>query len=128
MQKNFPPKIDDTWYFRGKFMENLPLLQDGEYLWHKVQNCRRCGAKKTVKKCLWGHPTQEAFESGEWAIMGCCMEPVRSRWACTKCEWKYYHPGNIHAAYKCYVFVEPKRLKKGWNRDKILKKINFYAR
>ena len=39
-------------------------------------------------------------------------------------EWKYYHPGNIHAAYKCYVFVEPKRLKKGWNRDKILKKIN----
>ena len=51
--------------------------------------------KKTVKKCLWGHPTQEAFESGEWAIMGCCMEPVRSRWACTKCEWKYYHPQDI---------------------------------
>ena len=42
-----------------------------------------------------GHPTQEAFESGEWAIMGCCMEPVRSRWACTKCEWKYYHPQDI---------------------------------
>ena len=46
MEKNSPPKIDDTWYFRGKFMENLPLLQDGEYLWHKVQNCRRCGAKR----------------------------------------------------------------------------------
>ena len=45
MTKNSPPKIDDTWYFRGKFMENLPLLQDGEYLWHKVQNCKRCGAK-----------------------------------------------------------------------------------
>ena len=52
MDKNSPPKIDDTWYFRGKFMENLPLLQDGEYLWHKVQNCKRCGAKKTVKKYL----------------------------------------------------------------------------
>ena len=52
MEKNSPPKIDDTWYFRGKFMENLPLLRDGEYLWHKVQNCKRCGAKKTVKKCL----------------------------------------------------------------------------
>ena len=51
--------------------------------------------KKTVKKCFWGHPTQEAFESGEWAIMGCCMERVRSRWACTKCEWKYYHPQDI---------------------------------
>ena len=48
MEKNSPPKID-TWYFRGKFMENLPLLQDGEYLWHKVQNCMRCGAKKSVK-------------------------------------------------------------------------------
>ena len=101
MEKNYPPKIDDTWYFRGKFMENLPLLQDGEYLWHKVQNCKRCGAKKTVKKCLWGHPTQEAFESGEWAIMGCCMEPVRSRWACTKCEWKYYHPEDIPE----YMFI-----------------------
>ena len=78
MEKNTPPKIDDTWYFRGKFMENLPLLEDGEYLWHKVQNCKRCGAKKTVKKCLWGHPTK-----------------VRSRWACTKCEWKYYHPQDI---------------------------------
>ena len=38
---------------------------------------------------------KEAFESGEWAIMGCCMERVRSRWACTKCEWKYYHPQDI---------------------------------
>ncbi|MBZ9664907.1 DegT/DnrJ/EryC1/StrS aminotransferase family protein [Pseudomonas sp. LMG 31766] len=24
-----------------------------------------------------------------------------------------------HAAYKCYVFVEPSRLKEGWNRDRI---------
>ena len=73
----------------------------GLFYWHKVQNCKRCGAKKTVKKCLWGHPTQEAFESGEWAIMGCCMERVRSRWACTKCEWKYYHPQDLPE----YIFI-----------------------
>ena len=29
-----------------------------------------------------------------------------------------------HAAYKCYVFIELKKLKKGWNRDRIIKEIN----
>ena len=73
-----------------------------ENIWHKVQNCKRCGAKKTVKKCQWGHPTKEAYDSGEWVIMGCCMQPITSRWACTKCEWKYYHPEDIPG----YMFIE----------------------
>ena len=46
MDKNSPPKIDDTWYFRGKFMENLPLLQDGEYLWHKFKIVKDVVLKK----------------------------------------------------------------------------------
>ncbi len=29
-----------------------------------------------------------------------------------------------HAAYKCYVFVEPSELKPGWNRDRIMAEIN----
>lgn len=29
-----------------------------------------------------------------------------------------------HAAYKCYVFVEPERLRQGWSRDRILNEIN----
>ena len=29
-----------------------------------------------------------------------------------------------HAAYKCYVFVELKELKNGWDRDKVSKEIN----
>ena len=29
-----------------------------------------------------------------------------------------------HAAYKCYVFVELEKLKKDWNRDRIIKEIN----
>lgn len=28
-----------------------------------------------------------------------------------------------HGAYKCYVFVEPKQLKPGWDRDRILNEI-----
>lgn len=29
----------------------------------------------------------------------------------------------VHAAYKCYVFVEPQALKDGWDRDRILSEI-----
>ena len=29
-----------------------------------------------------------------------------------------------HAAYKCYVFVEPDKLKRDWNRDRIMAEIN----
>ena len=29
----------------------------------------------------------------------------------------------LHAAYKCYVFVEPSQLKPGWDRDRILNEI-----
>jgi len=32
--------------------------------------------------------------------------------------------GSIHAAYKCYVFVEPQALKAGWDRDRILAEIS----
>ncbi|UCJ15199.1 DegT/DnrJ/EryC1/StrS aminotransferase family protein [Pseudomonas sp. MM211] len=34
-------------------------------------------------------------------------------------------PADInHAAYKCYVFVEPTKLKSGWSRDRILDELN----
>ena len=33
-------------------------------------------------------------------------------------------PGHVeHAWYKCYVFVEPGRLKAGWSRDRIIREI-----
>lgn len=32
-----------------------------------------------------------------------------------------------HAAYKCYVFVEPEQLKPDWNRDRIMQAINEYG-
>lgn len=41
-----------------------------------------------------------------------------------KKSWKGYHKDNIHAAYKCYVFVEPSKLKKGWSRNKIIEEIS----
>lgn len=38
-------------------------------------------------------------------------------------DWNEYHKDNIHAAYKCYVFVKDSDLKKGWNRDRIINEI-----
>ena len=32
-----------------------------------------------------------------------------------------------HAAYKCYVFIKLKELKKGWDRNKVLKEINKHS-
>lgn len=32
--------------------------------------------------------------------------------------------GISHAAYKCYVFIEPSQLKEGWTRDRIMQEIN----
>lgn len=33
----------------------------------------------------------------------------------------------MHAAYKCYVFVEPARLARGWSRDRILQEVNAFG-
>jgi dTDP-4-amino-4,6-dideoxygalactose transaminase len=33
--------------------------------------------------------------------------------------------GVVHAAYKCYVYVVPERLRGGWNRNRILDQINL---
>lgn len=32
--------------------------------------------------------------------------------------------GDVHAHYKCYVYVEPLRLAQGWTRDRIIEEIN----
>ena len=39
-------------------------------------------------------------------------------------SWEFYHPENVHAAYKCYLFVEHDYLKKNWDRNKIIEAIN----
>lgn len=39
-------------------------------------------------------------------------------------SWEFFHEGNVHAAYKCYVFIKKSKLKSGWSRDKIIKEVN----
>ena len=78
MKKQTPPDIDDTWYFRAQMMKNVMKLYEGEYRWHKIQNCPMCKAKKSIKPCLFGMPTAEAAHSGKWA--------------CVECNYKIYYP------------------------------------
>jgi dTDP-4-amino-4,6-dideoxygalactose transaminase len=33
-------------------------------------------------------------------------------------------PAQVHAAYKCYVYVRPERLRHGWTRDKLIASLN----
>ena len=42
---------------------------------------------------------------------------------CASCNI-YNEKGCRHAAYKCYLFIDPISLKKGWTRDKIIEEIN----
>ena len=39
-------------------------------------------------------------------------------------NWDNYHHGNVHAAYKCYLFIEKRLLKRSWTRDRIINEIN----
>ncbi|MEE1867166.1 DegT/DnrJ/EryC1/StrS family aminotransferase [Pseudomonas auratipiscis] len=45
-------------------------------------------------------------------------------WACARQLKALRAPslplGSVHAAYKCYVFVEPSALREGWSRDRII--------
>ena len=68
MEKNSPPKIDDTWNFRGKLMENCYPLFDGEYRWHKIQNCPRCKAKQSIKLVFGGCQVQKMEPLGNMQL------------------------------------------------------------
>jgi dTDP-4-amino-4,6-dideoxygalactose transaminase len=39
-------------------------------------------------------------------------------------DWDFYHPENVHGAYKCYIFVNQNALKPGWTRDRIIDEVN----
>ena len=90
--KKEPQKIDDGGYFRAQMMQYCYELFSGEYRWHKIQNCPKCKAKKSIKPCLWGMPSAEVAYSGKYAIMGCSLEIPMAKWACAECDYKIYYP------------------------------------
>lgn len=62
----------------------------------------------------------------EW--QACRLENAQRIWSCAKDLPGLRVPDIpadiMHAAYKCYVFIEPARLAQGWSRDRILQEVN----
>ena len=55
----------------------------------ETASCPECGEVGTIRKILWGMPTQEAFESGDFVIGGCIVNGDGSdpKYGCLKCSW-----------------------------------------
>ena len=57
--------------------------------WMETATCPECGEVGTIRKILWGYPTQEAFESGDFVIGGCLVNDDGSdpKVGCLECSW-----------------------------------------
>ncbi|KXI27544.1 DegT/DnrJ/EryC1/StrS family aminotransferase [Paraglaciecola hydrolytica] len=81
--------------------------------WRMLEVQAAVGLKQLEKMPDWTAKRQ-AYSQQIWTIAGQC-----------KALRVPSIPAYIeHAAYKCYVFVEPSQLKTGWNRDRIIDAIN----
>ena len=58
--------------------------------WMETTACPECGQFDTIREILWGMPTQEAFESGDYIIGGCLVQGDGSdpKYGCTLCSWE----------------------------------------
>ena len=57
--------------------------------WMETTSCPECSEVGTIRKILWGYPTQEAFESGDFVIGGCLVNGYGSdpKYGCQSCSW-----------------------------------------
>ena len=70
-------------------------------------------ARKRNAEAIWGACSKfKAFRVPQVRCSGCPGSCQEQSYACE------------HAHYKCYVYVDPKFLASGWNRDKIIDAIN----
>lgn len=61
--------------------------------WMESIECPECGDVGTIRKILWGMPTQEAFESGDYIIGGCLVRGDGNdpTYGCTMCSWEGHY-------------------------------------
>jgi hypothetical protein len=57
--------------------------------WMEAASCPECGEIGTIRKILWGMPTEEAFESGDFVIGGCTVQDdgLDPKVGCLNCSW-----------------------------------------
>ena len=58
-------------------------------IWMETASCPECGEIGTICKILWGMPTEQAFESGDFVIGGCMVqgEGLDPKIGCLSCSW-----------------------------------------
>ena len=57
--------------------------------WMVSTSCPECGEVGSIRKILWGMPTPQAFESGDFVIGGCIVQGDGSdpKFGCQSCSW-----------------------------------------
>ena len=57
--------------------------------WMETAYCPECSEVGTIRKILWGMPTQEAFKSGDFVIGGCLVrgDGLDPKFGCQSCSW-----------------------------------------
>ena len=57
--------------------------------WMETASCPECSKIGTIRKILWGEPTQEVFESGDFVIGGCTVsaDGLDPKYGCQNCSW-----------------------------------------
>ena len=57
--------------------------------WMETASCPECGEIATIRKILWGMPTQAALDSGDFVIGGCIVTGDGSdpKVGCLECSW-----------------------------------------
>ena len=55
--------------------------------WMVKLSCPECGEVGTIRKILWGYPTEEAFESGDFVLGGCIVFGGEPKHGCQNCSW-----------------------------------------
>lgn len=106
-----PNKIEGFRYLHNTFGTNLRMTE-----------IQAAIGRMQLKKLNKWNQIRNKYQNTIWS--SCSNIPSLRVPKFNQKNWKYHHEGNVHGAYKCYIFLDFKYIKKNWNQTKIIKKIN----
>jgi hypothetical protein len=56
--------------------------------WMTTAVCKVCNAVGTIRRIVYGFPTDEAIENENIVLGGCCITDNDPKYACTVCHWE----------------------------------------
>lgn len=72
-------------------------------------------------------PTWTAFRHANASALAHALLPFSGKAGCIRLPQFDESGGSVHAQYKFYAYVRPKRLAEGWSRDRIVQAINSHG-